>query len=31
LKQDAGVFEFLKDGWNVGVMKKDAYVTGFIG
>ncbi len=31
LKQDAGVFEFLKDGWNVGVMKKDAYVAGFIG
>ena len=31
LKQDAGVFEFLKDGWNVGVMKKDAYVTGFAG
>lgn len=31
LKQDAGVFEFMKDGWNVGVMKKDAYVTGFTG
>ncbi len=31
LKQDATVFEFLKDGWNVGVMKKDAYVTGFAG
>ncbi|MCW3087177.1 MAG: family carboxypeptidase [Sediminibacterium sp.] len=31
LKQDAGVFEFLKEGWNVGVMKKDAYVTGFTG
>ena len=31
LKQDAGVFEFLKDGWNVGIMKKDAYVTGFSG
>ena len=31
LKQDAGVFEFLKDGWNVGVMKKEAYVTGFAG
>ena len=25
------MFEFLKDGWNVGVMKKDAYVTGFTG
>jgi hypothetical protein len=31
LKQDAGVFEFMKDGWNVGVMKKDAYVAGFAG
>lgn len=31
LKQDGGVFSFLKDGWNVGVMKKDAYVTGFTG
>lgn len=31
LKQDGNVFEFLKDGWNVGVMKKDAYVTGFAG
>ena len=25
------MFEFLKDGWNVGVMKKDAFVTGFVG
>lgn len=31
LKQDDSVFEFMKDGWNVGVMKKDAYVTGFAG
>ncbi|MES2332231.1 MAG: M14 metallopeptidase family protein [Bacteroidota bacterium] len=31
LKQDASMFEFLKDGWNVGVIKKDAYVAGFIG
>ncbi|NCI49759.1 zinc carboxypeptidase [Sediminibacterium roseum] len=31
LKQDAGVYDFLKDGWNVGIMRKDAYVTGFIG
>jgi len=31
LKQDAGVYEFLKDGWNVGIMKKDSYVTGFTG
>jgi len=31
LKQDAGVYEFLKNGWNVGVLKKDAYVAGFAG
>ena len=31
LKQDAKVFEYLKDGWNVGVIKKDNYVTGFAG
>ena len=31
LKQDATVYEFLKDGWNVGAMKKDALVTGFVG
>ncbi len=31
LKQDANLFEFIKDGWNVGVLKKDAYVTGFSG
>ena len=31
LKKDADLFEFLKDGWNVGVMKKDAYVAGFTG
>ena len=31
LKQDANIFEFMKDGWNVGVLKKDAYVTGFSG
>ena len=31
LKQDAGIYEFLKDGWNVGVLKKDNYVTGFSG
>ena len=31
LKQDATVFEFLKQGWNVGVLKKDNYVTGFAG
>jgi hypothetical protein len=31
LKQDPDVYEFLKDGWNVGVLKKDNYVTGFAG
>lgn len=31
LKQDNSLYEYLKDGWNVGVFKKDAYVTGFAG
>jgi hypothetical protein len=31
LKKDGDVFEFLKDGWNVGILKKDAYVAGFVG
>lgn len=31
LKQDANLYEFMKDGWNVGVLKKDGYVTGFSG
>jgi hypothetical protein len=31
LKQDADLFEFMKDGWNVGVIKKTSYVTGFSG
>lgn len=31
LKQDAALYEFMKGGWNVGVLKKDAYVTGFAG
>jgi hypothetical protein len=32
LKQDDNVYEFLKDGgWNVGVIKKDNYVSGFTG
>lgn len=31
LKQDGILFEFMKGGWNVGVLKKDAYVTGFAG
>lgn len=31
LKQDPAVYEYLKDGWNVGVLKRDNYVTGFAG
>jgi hypothetical protein len=32
LKLDDNVYEFLKDGgWNVGVIKKDNYVSGFAG
>lgn len=31
LKQDGVLYEFMKGGWNVGVLKKDAYVTGFAG
>ncbi len=31
LKQDAHVYEFLNRGWNVGIIKKSNYVTGFAG
>jgi len=31
LKQDPGIYEFLKEGWNVGVLKKDSYTAGFTG
>jgi hypothetical protein len=31
LKQNGTVLEFLKDGWNVGVVKKDNKITGFAG
>ena len=32
LKQDDNVYEFMKDGgWNVGVVRKDGYVSGFTG
>ena len=31
LKQDDNVYEFLKDGWNVGVIKKENQVAGFVG
>ncbi|CAN5626076.1 M14 family metallopeptidase [soil metagenome] len=31
LKQDDRMYEFLKDGWNVGIIKKDGKVAGFTG
>ena len=31
LKQDSNIYDFMKEGWNVGVLKKDAFVTGFSG
>ncbi len=31
LKQDASTYEFLKDAWNVGVIKDKALVSGFVG
>ncbi|WP_187261787.1 M14 family zinc carboxypeptidase [Pontibacter beigongshangensis] len=31
LVRSADTFEFLKDGWNVGVLKKGNYATGFVG
>ncbi len=31
LRQDNVLYDFLKEGWNVGVIKKDNYVTGFVG
>jgi hypothetical protein len=31
LKLDSDVYDFMKDGWNVGVIKKENYVTGFAG
>lgn len=31
LKQDGNVYEFMKEGWNVGVIKKDNRVAGFAG
>ena len=31
LKQNENLFEFMKDGWNVGVIKKDNQVAGFVG
>ena len=31
LKQNGAVYDFMKDGWNVGVVKKDKPVAGFVG
>ena len=31
LKQSGTVYDFMKDGWNVGVIKKDKPVAGFVG
>ncbi len=31
LKLDDKVYQYLSPGWNVGVLKKDNYVTGFVG
>jgi hypothetical protein len=31
LKQDDNMYEFMKDGWNVGVIKKEKQVAGFVG
>ncbi|MEO6313981.1 MAG: M14 metallopeptidase family protein [Chitinophagaceae bacterium] len=31
LKQDRIIYEFMKDGWNVGIVKKDNYISGFTG
>ncbi|MDX1955230.1 MAG: M14 family metallopeptidase [Chitinophagaceae bacterium] len=31
LKQDDNMYEFIEGGWNVGVIKKEAAVAGFIG
>ena len=31
LKMDDKIYEFLQEGWNVGVIKKESYVSGFAG
>ncbi len=31
LKQDADTYQYLKEGWNVGVIKKNSHVSGFVG
>ena len=31
LKQDGHLYEFLKNGWNVGIVKQSSYISGFVG
>ncbi|HEV2355955.1 MAG TPA: zinc carboxypeptidase, partial [Puia sp.] len=31
LKQDNNVYEFMREGWNVGVIRKEGYISGFTG
>ena len=31
LKQNDNMYEFMKEGWNVGVIKKENQVSGFVG
>jgi hypothetical protein len=31
LLREAPGYEFLKDGWNVGILKKDGYISGYVG
>ena len=31
LKQDDNIYEFMKDGWNIGIVRKDEPVAGFVG
>ena len=31
LKQDGKLYDFLKSGWNVGVVKQSNYISGFVG
>lgn len=31
LRQDNTVYQFMEEGWNVGILKKNNYVSGFVG
>ena len=31
LKQDDNIYDFMKDGWNIGIIRKDEPVAGFVG